>query len=470
MKKAAFIISVLTMLLVQSCTNQDLGSADSATKLEVSNSMYIERDPSSITSSDANKVAALFHGGSPTSTRSSVNNEVTEIKDSITGEPLLYIVNYGGNKGFVLISASKNTTPILAYSDTGHFSLSDDTPTAIFVGNYKKSIRKAQQCTSDSLRLKYALQWASFEKTEKPIVSRAISYEMQQKKDKEIAYQEAQGYKYLGGITAAQYYLPQDEYKTFLKEMESCPDPQYDYMEVVQLFTKVITQNSIGELLQTNWHQGYPFNVDAPNKLAGCVPIAVAQITYYHKYPSKYNWSQIGVNPVLNDAFSYFIKDIRNLCEVKYEANGTGSNHLKAKKALENLGYSVTIAGTPSEDKLSSQIILKNPTYIQGINSSGKGHAWVCDGYRNIQSISIATFIPNPNDPRFELKKKSPNGFIGYDVNLQNTPVSEIGKYFHMNLGWWAGASNGWYRYDTYMQNEETNFDKEQTMLTIKLK
>lgn len=66
--------------------------------------------------------------------------------------------------------------------------------------------------------------------------------------------------------------------------------------------------------------------------------------------------------------------------------------------------------------------------------------------------------------------KKSPNGFIGYDVNLQNTPVSEIGKYFHMNLGWWAGASNGWYRYDTYMQNEETNFDKEQTMLTIKLK
>lgn len=84
--------------------------------------------------------------------------------------------------------------------------------------------------------------------------------------------------------------------------------------------------------MQTNWHQGYPFNVDAPNKLAGCVPIAVAQITYYHKYPSKYNWSQIGVNPVLNDAFSYFIKDIRNLCEVKYEANGTGSNHLKAKK------------------------------------------------------------------------------------------------------------------------------------------
>lgn len=195
--------------------------------------------------------------------------------------------------------------------------------------------------------------------------------------------------------------------------MESCSDPQYDYMEVVQLFTKVITQNSIGELLQTNWHQGYPFNVDAPNKLAGCVPIAVAQITYYHKYPSKYNWSQIGVNPVLNDAFSYFIKDIRNLCEVKYEANGTGSNHLKAKKALENLGYSVTIAGTPSEDKLSSQIILKNPTYIQGINSSGKGHAWVCDGYRNIQSISIATFIPNPNDPRFELKKSLQMALLG---------------------------------------------------------
>ena len=82
------------------------------------------------------------------------------------------------------------------------------------------------QCTSDSLRLKYALQWASFEKTDIPMVSRAISSDIQEKKNQEIAYKKAQGYRYLGNITAAQYYLPQDQYKSLLKEMESCSDPQ----------------------------------------------------------------------------------------------------------------------------------------------------------------------------------------------------------------------------------------------------
>lgn len=64
MKKVLFIISTLAMLLVQSCTNQDLGLADSPTSqdLDANNSMYIERAPSSITSSDANKVATLFYG------------------------------------------------------------------------------------------------------------------------------------------------------------------------------------------------------------------------------------------------------------------------------------------------------------------------------------------------------------------------------------------------------------------------
>lgn len=368
----------------------------------------------------------------------------------------------------MLISASKNTSPILAYSDTGHFSLSANTPTSIFIGNYKENIRKAQKCTSDSLRLKYALQWASFEKTEKPIATRSISNEMQQKINKEIAYQESQGYKHLGNITAAQYYLSQDSYKGFLTEMKDCSDPQYNYMEVVQLFTKTITKNSIEELLQTKWHQGYPFNVDAPNYLAGCVPIAVAQITYYHKYPSKYNWNQIGINPVLNDALSYFIKDIRNLCNVEYKENGTGANYEDAKNALETLGYSVTIAGTPTEAKLSSQIIKKNPVYLRGGRTDGVGHAWVCDGYKNTEAKSIATFLPNPKDPRFRAEEKTPNGFIEYGINLQST-AALIGQYFHMNLGW-NGDSNGWYNYATYNPNSDKNFPIGQIMLTVEIK
>ena len=469
MKKILFIISALTMLLAQSCTNQDSGLSDSASNqnLETNSSLYIEREPSTITSVDANKVATLFFTGNSTSTRCITDNEVTEVRDNLTNKTLLYIVNYGQNKGFVLISASKNTSPILAFSDTGHFSLSEKSASSVFISKYKECIRKAMVCTSDSLRLKYALQWASFEKTDIPMVSRAISSDIQEKKNQEIAYKKAQGYRYLGNITAAQYYLPQDQYKSLLKEMESCSDPQYNYMDVVQLFTKTITQKSIEALLKTEWHQRYPFNVDAPNHLAGCVPIAIAQITYYHKYPSKYNWSQIGINPSLNDAFSYFIKDIRNMCVIEYGENGTSSNHIKARDTFRALGYSANITGSPTEDKLSSQIIQKNPVYIRGANSEA-GHAWVCDGYRYTESKSVATFIPNPNDPRFKFEEKTPNGFVDYSLHLQNTD-SSIGKFFHMNLGW-GGDSNGWYNYTTYIYENDKNFPNNQIMITVEIK
>lgn len=115
------------MLLAQSCTNQDSGLSDSASNqnLETNSSLYIEREPSTITSVDANKVATLFFTGNSTSTRCITDTEVTEVRDSLANKTLLYIVNYGQNKGFVLISASKNTSPILAFSDTGHFTLSD---------------------------------------------------------------------------------------------------------------------------------------------------------------------------------------------------------------------------------------------------------------------------------------------------------------------------------------------------------
>lgn len=59
----------------------------------------------------------------------------------------------------------------------------------------------------------------------------------------------------------------------------------------------------IGPLINTKWHQGYPFNVEAPNGYAGCIPVAVAQMAYYYKNPAKYNWNQIYSTPILNDAF-----------------------------------------------------------------------------------------------------------------------------------------------------------------------
>lgn len=109
-------------------------------------------------------MATLFKGVTPT-TRAAAAYDVTTLSDSLSGKPLVYVVNYGHDNGFVVISASKNTHPILAFSDKGKFVFNANHPSMGLLEDFKQKVRTAQSCTSDSLRIRYALQWASFEKT-----------------------------------------------------------------------------------------------------------------------------------------------------------------------------------------------------------------------------------------------------------------------------------------------------------------
>ena len=412
-------------------------------------------------------MATIFKGVTPM-TRAAPSYEVTTLSDSVSGKPLVYVINYGNDNGFVVISASKSTQPILAFSDKGKFTFNADHPSMDLLKDFKQIVRNAQMCTSDSLRIRYALQWASFEKTPETVLTRALPAEIEQRKAKEREYQESRGYKCLGDLTTAQYFLSFDDYEAFMREMKDCSDPQYDYRQVTQIFVKTITQDSIGALLKTQWHQDYPFNVGTSNGHAGCVPIAIAQIAYYHKYPSKYDWDNIAVDPVYNTALSNLMNDIWKSCVTKYDSEGTHSNIDKAKKTFERFGYKVSLKDKNiTNDDLSSQIKASNPVYIRGINSEGKGHAWVCDGYKWIRDLVIATLIKNPNDPRFKIVPRSPNGFMIYDATGLKKKESEDGEYFHMNFGL-SDGTDGWYY--GFKHNISDSYINGQKILTIKKK
>ena len=217
------------------------------------NDLYIDREPTSISTVDANKMATLFKGVTPM-TRAATAHEITTISDNETNKPLAYVINYGNDNGFVVISASKNTQPILAFSDKGKFAFNDDNPSTSLLNDFKQVVKEAQSCTSDSSRLKHALQWASFEKTPETVLTRALPAEIEQRKAKERVYQESRGYKCLGNLSTAQNFLTTYDYEAFVREMEDCSDPQYNYREVVQVFVKTITQDSIGGILKTQWH------------------------------------------------------------------------------------------------------------------------------------------------------------------------------------------------------------------------
>jgi hypothetical protein len=469
MRSLILILLSLVIVFTQSCTTKDDESLDSGTKNELvnKNDLYIDREPTSISTVDANKMATLFKGVTPM-TRAATSYEVTTLSDSVSGQPLMYVINYGHDNGFVVISASKNTQPILAFSDKGKFVFDTDHPSMDLMNNFKQIVKEAQLCTPDSLRIKYALQWAYFEKTPETVLTRALPSEIEERKAKEREYQESRGYKCLGDLATAQYFLSFDDYEAFMREMEDSSDPQYDYRNVVQIFVKTIRQDSIGELLQTKWHQYAPFNTDASNGFAGCTPIAIAQIAYYHKYPLKYDWDNIAIDPVYNSALSNLMHDIWDACDAKFKEGKTRATIQDAKKTFEKFGYKVSLIDNYiTNDDLSSQIKAGNPVYIRGKNSEGKGHAWVCDGYKWIRDMVIATLIKKPNDPRFKIVPMSPNDFMIYDATGLKKKDSDDGEYFHMNFGW-GGESDAWYY--SFKYAIPNNYINDQKILTVKKK
>lgn len=458
--KVKTLLTLLVSLALFSCndkpvedfTNSETPSFDSK------NMMRIDREKSVISANDAQNVACLFFNkGKKVPTKSGQNMSVEEISDQNTGNPLLYVVNFGENNGFVVISASKKCTPILAFSDKGSFDLGENSAAKLYIDSYKSAIKEAYLDTSDSLRLKYALQWASYEK--RLPVTKSISYELSQKIQAEVQRKEALGYEHLGNITAAQYFLPESNYQSLLQEMRDVTDPQYDYTEVNQFFIKSYDYKSIGPLLQTKWGQYSPFSVDAPNGYAGCVPIAVAQITYYHKFPNKYNWDAIPASSDLlstsNPSFVYFIKDIRNLCNVVYSNDGTSATINDAKNAFQSLGYNASIRNY-NNTTIYQSISCESPICLLGKNSlSGVGHAWVCDGYMNKRYEASISFVPSENDPRFRGDRIPGSIFVDYDTFAYSPSwldQDQYGEFFHMNMGW-DGAHNGWYREIVYIYN-----------------
>lgn len=454
----------LLLILILSCSESFEHDENSSTAIETAiplvSPQKINQKKVLISSGDAQLVASIFlKKGNTSATRNVNQSQVSTFYDEETGNPLIYIVNFSNNNGFVIVSASKKYYPVLAFSTTGTINPNTESAAQLYLKEYKEAVKEAVLVDGDSLRTKYALQWAMFEQTS-PTLTRSLPNELLPQIQAEINRKQAMGYTHLGNISAAASFLPANDYQALLNEMRDVTDPRYDYMEVNQFFIKSYDYETVGPILQTNWGQGSPFNVDAVNGYAGCVPIAVAQIAYYHKYPNRYNWDNIPSNPtsIDNTDFTYFIKDIRNLCQVTYGIEGTSSNIEFARDAFSALGYNASIVNY-TNSTIRSSIISGNPIYLHGVNSYNIGHAWVCDGYMDKKHEASISFIPSANDPRFEFEYNPGSIFADYNTHAYSPAWvlnGQYGEFFHMNLGWF-GNSNGWFREIFYFPWDTNN-------------
>ena len=135
------LMAGLALTMLASCSDNEAQSFDepevnSATLCYVT----VPDTTKTLTADRAMMIAARHSGpGADSRTAGRLPASIDAINDE-DGNPLMYVVNYTDNKGFVILSASKEYYPILAESDEGSFDLRNLEPEPTY--NYRMGAAK----------------------------------------------------------------------------------------------------------------------------------------------------------------------------------------------------------------------------------------------------------------------------------------------------------------------------------------
>ncbi len=218
-------------------------------------------------------------------------------------------------------------------------------------------------------------------------------------------------------------------------------------------------------LLKSQWSQSDPYYRQTPTYdakgyyhcVTGCVATAMAQVMYYHKYPTKgksshsYSWvcdDPVGQSATLSANFGNTTYDWANMTDtykfqsytttqanavatlmyhcgvavdMNYGQNGSGAQTQKVPAALKNyFGYDANYQRIRkdmySPDSLNSIIAAelkgKRPVLVSGSNEQG-GHAFVCDGSDGSGYFHINWGWAGSNDGYYLLSLLTPSGKQG---------------------------------------------------------
>lgn len=337
--------------------------------------------------------------GQTIQTKNGMNAPFTSIEsinpiNNENGESICYVINYKGG-GFIIMSADNRIEPILAFSTTSTFELditSLNSALIAWVDVVKKGVND-MRASDKPQSTEVAESWTS----------EAISY----------------------GIGIPGNGLPDDD--PIL--------PPIPPSRPCTCYTEQVTQ-----LLSSPWHQGVPYNNNAPlvvdgsgqtvRAQAGCVAVAMGQVMAYHKYPNRYNWSST------ND-IARLLRDAGDALGTKYGPDASGADaHDISPSLVGQFGYKQADCADYDLTTVINNLKLHRPVILSGGSKGGSwlipiyenGHAWVCDGYKKLITC-----------------------------NQHNNASDSYVTYLHMNWGW-GGYKDAYYRYDTWNPNADKGY------------
>lgn len=201
------------------------------------------------------------------------------------------------------------------------------------------------------------------------------------------------------------------------------------------------------------WSQGTPFNTFCPIKdnkrcLAGCAPVAIAQLMTFYECPRQYgiytfDWNQMKTwttndyyfNGVSENGAARLIREIgtEGNMGTKYGLDGSGSPLKNYKRTFKTFEYKEPEDfKTFSTDNLFDYVYFKNkPVLVYGESDHESAHLWVVDGMWCDQWKFV--------------------GELG-------TQYYGEGYFFHVVWGW-GGDCNGYFKHGSSFIHSDIKYD-----------
>lgn len=314
----------------------------------------------------------------------SANSAKVETILGDNGEPVLYVVNFGDNGGFMLLSADKESSnTMIAFNTTGKLDLNEtspDSPMGLMIAEQKAIISK---------------------KIEEGIHKDAQCYEM---------------WEYLGTSSDVTIEIELSS----VGQAGNTRGTHKGSWGLTQVGPWATVSNCI-------WGQANGYNADAPIPnvhLAGCPAVAVGLLCKTWSYPAIYEYrdmpNSLPSTTRTSNPISRMFRDIANkIPEYIWGTTTSGAQEIPILQGLRTLGYNSAKSGAYDFNTAYGNINNWYPVLLGGFSNSG-GHIWIADGYAEI---------------RWTVTRK----FLGIVIDRW----TEYSDNFYMNWGGY-GSSNGW--------------------------
>lgn len=380
------------------------------------------------------------------------------------GQELMYIFNYDDG-GFVIVGATRDYYPILAYSDKGSFVLREDMgPVDVWLDETKVCIKNSS-LLDETTKAQMRNLWARYNGTYVDLTQQLLSSRRPQTRSagEDSCWAEIERLQALYG-SQGWTFLPLSQVEEIFDDAglssyydDICYSATQNHSalnETVIGFKNAPILNSNGPLLYTShWHQDAPFNQLCNGYPAGCSVIAAAQIMKYYEFPpsshlnwagSSFAWSQIPDTPSYQttDRQPQLIRYTGTKFGITYINGDTGATPQDIKEGLEDMGFTATLSDHNYLVSYSQIYDYSKPVLMSGHSTlmGGNGHAWVCDGARKYIFDQITFFTENQPYGAGSFSQGM------YTIINPGTVGGIVTYYFYMKFGKdYDESDDGWY-------------------------